>query len=187
MDAGGARVVVEQSLFRLTVTDGTGQTVLSRGRPRGRGHDPGADDRGPDLHGQGQPGHHDALLAAVVPGGLGDPTQYPSQEWIANLKSGTRSGTWYSAQDVEEVEHDGEDLVLTLGTNDPSGRQLVVRIGPEGGDAVRVRAEAVPSDGVAMLGDSFTTSATPGPRTGSSASAVATTTSTSAAACSPAS
>ena len=166
VDAGGARVVVQQSPFRLTVTDGTGQTVLSE-------VDHAAEDTIPepttvDPISTGKDNQDTTTLYSPLSFLVGSETltQYPSQEWIANLKSGTRSGTWYSAQDVEEVEHDGEDLVLTLGTNDPSGRQLVVRIGPEGGDAVRVRAEAVPSDGVAMLGDSFTTSATPGAEDG---------------------
>src|SRR6185295_2604073 len=54
-------------------------------------------------------------------------TQQTSGEWIGNLQSGTRSGSWYSAQDVESVAHDGDDLVLTLSTNDPSGRVLTVR------------------------------------------------------------
>ncbi len=89
-------------------------------------------------------------------------TQRTDGEWIGNLLSGTRSGTWYAAQDVVSVTHDASDLVLTLSTNDPSGRVLTVRVGAQGAGAVRVRVNAVPSDGVAMLGDSFTASATDG-------------------------
>ena len=77
-----------------------------------------------------------------------------------------RQGTWYSAQDVENVAHDGDDLVLTLSTNDPSGRELVVRVGSEGVGAARVRVHAVPAEGVAMLGDSFETPAAAGQRDG---------------------
>ena len=166
VDAGGARVVVEQDPFRLTVTDGSGATVLREvAHPATdslvESHTtdpvmPGADNQDtPTLY---------SPLSFLV--GTETLTQYPDQEWIANLKSGTRSGTWYSAQGVESAVPDGDGLVLTLTTNDPSGRKLVVHIDPEGTDAVRVHAEAVPSDGVAMIGDSFTTPAKAGARDG---------------------
>ncbi|WP_243057534.1 TIM-barrel domain-containing protein [Nocardioides sp. SR21] len=166
VDAGGARVVVEQSPFRLSVTDGAGNTVL-----REVAH--AAEDTIPepattDPVGTGLDNQDTTTLYSPLSFMVGEEhlEQYPDSEWIANLRSGTRSGTWYSAQDVEEVDHDGDVLVLTLSTNDPSGRELVVRIGAKGEDAVRVQVEAVPTDGVAMLGDSFETSDVPGEEDG---------------------
>jgi len=159
VDAGGARVVVSHDPFRLRITDGTGRTVL-REVPHAAVDtlvDPGTTDpveSGSDN--QDTPTLYSPLSFLV---GTETLTQFPSTEWIANLKSGSRSGTWYAAQAVEQVQHDGSDLVLTLSTNDPSGRQLKVRVGGQGDGAVRVRVNAVPSDGVAMLGDSFQTPA----------------------------
>ena len=157
VDAGGARVVVEQSPFRLSVTDADGQPVL-----REVAH--------PDVDTVPEPVTNDPLgtgvdnqdtttlyapLSFLV--GSETLTQRPSDEWVANLLSGRREGTWYAAQDVEQVEQVGDDTQLTLSTNDPSGRELVVVIGGEGTDAVRVQVHAVPADGVAMIGDSFET------------------------------
>ncbi|WP_395656369.1 TIM-barrel domain-containing protein [Nocardioides sp.] len=166
VDAGGARVVIEQDPFRLTVTDGSGQTVLREVAHAAADtipEPPTTDPLPPGRDNQDTTTLYSPLSFLV---GTEKLTQQPSQEWVANLASGTRSGTWYSAQSVEQVTEDGADLVLTLGTNDPSGRQLVVRVGPEGHDAVRVRAEAVPAEGVAMVGDSFETPATPGQEDG---------------------
>ncbi|MBZ5738897.1 TIM-barrel domain-containing protein [Nocardioides mangrovi] len=155
VDAGGARVVVEQDPFRLSVTDGDGQTVLHEvARPETDTLDELAtlDPIGTGTDNQDTPTLYSPLSFLV---GTETLQQYPNTEWVGNLKSGTRSGTWYAAQAVESVTQDGDDLVLTLSTNDPSGRELVVRIGAQGTDAVRVRVDAEPADGVAMIGDSF--------------------------------
>jgi alpha-glucosidase (family GH31 glycosyl hydrolase) len=162
VDAGGARVVVEQSPFRLRVTDAAGHEVLSEvahADPDTLPEPVTADPLGTGLDNQDTTTLYSPLSFLV---GTETLAQQPSGEWIANLASGTRSGTWYSAQDVQSVEQDGDDTVLTLSTNDPSGRALTVRVGPQGSDAVRVQVEAVPSDGVAMVGDSFTASAEDG-------------------------
>lgn len=162
VDAGGARVVVEQAPFRLSVTDGTGTTVLQE-VPHAE-TDTLTEPVTTDPLSPGRDNQDTTTLYSPLSFLVGTETlvQHEDSEWVANLRSGTRSGTWYSAQDVEQVDHDGEDLVLTLGTNDPSGRTLVVRIGPQGEDAVRVRATAVPAEGVAMIGDSFGASADEG-------------------------
>ena len=166
VDAGGARVVMSRDPFRLTITDGSGRTVLREVAASGDGHD-----RGAAHHRPASPGGDNqdtTTLYAPLSFMVGSETlsQFPSTEWVANLKSGTRSGTWYAAQAVQEVERDGSDLVLTLSTNDPTGRQLRVRVGGQGRGAVRVRVNAVPSDGVAMIGDSFQTPTGSGKRDG---------------------
>lgn len=166
VDAGGARVVVEQSPFRLSVTDGTGATVLRE--VEHAAEDTIAEPLTQDPLLPGTDNQDTTTLYSPLSFMVGEESldQYPSSEWIANLRSGSRSGTWYSAQDVEEVAHEGDDLVLTLSTNDPTGRELVVRVGAQGEDAVRVRVDAVPAEGVAMLGDSFETSDVPGQEDG---------------------
>ena len=162
VDAGAARVVVERSPFRLSVTDGSGRTVL-REVPHAA-LDTLAETDTTDPVGSGSDNQDTPTLYSPLSFLVGTETlaQHQASEWVGNLLSGTRSGTWYAAKDVEQVAHDGDDLVLTLSTNDPSGRKLVVRVGAQGGAAVRVRVNAVPSDGVAMLGDSFTASAKDG-------------------------
>ncbi|WP_155992166.1 TIM-barrel domain-containing protein [Nocardioides sp. URHA0032] len=162
VDAGGARVVVEQHPFRLSVTDGTGQTVLREVThpvqdtiPEPLTTDPAA---------TGIDKQDTTTLYAPLSFMVGTETliQRPSDEWVSNLLSGRREGTWYAAQDVERVEQVGDDVRLTLSTNDPSGRELVVVVGALGDGAVRVRVHAEPDDGVAMLGDSFEATADDG-------------------------
>jgi alpha-glucosidase (family GH31 glycosyl hydrolase) len=166
VDAGGARVVVSRDPFRLTITDGSGRTVL-REVPR-PATDTIAEPPTTDPLASGGDNQDTTTLYAPLSFMVGSETltQFESSEWIANLKPGTRSGTWYAAQAVEQVQHDGSDLILTLSTNDPTGRKLTVRVGSQGHGAVRVRVNAVPSDGVAMLGDSFQTPTGSGKRDG---------------------
>ncbi len=166
VDAGGARVVMERSPFRLTVTDAEGNTVL-----REVAHpdtDTIAEPTTVDPLPTGGDNQDTTTLYSPLSFLVGTETvvQQLSGEWIGNLAPGTRNGTWYAAQDVENVAYDGDDVVLTLSTNDPSGRKLVVQVGAHGDDAAQVQVHAVPSDGVAMLGDSFETPAEPGRRDG---------------------
>ena len=163
VDAGGARVVVEQSPFRLSVTDGDGQTVLQEVAHAATDSIAEVPPVGGDPLATGGDNQSTTTLYSPLAFLVGEEslTQEPDGEWISNLTTGTRAGTWYAAQDVESVENDGDDLVLTLSTNDPSGRTLEVRVGAQGEDAVRVQVHAVPSEGVAMLGDSFDTPADP--------------------------
>jgi alpha-glucosidase (family GH31 glycosyl hydrolase) len=162
VDAGAARVVVEQAPFRLSVTDGDGRTVLQEVAHAAEDSlvEPGTTDPvGTGADNQDTPTLYSPLSFLV-----GEETleQHENSEWVANLRGGGRHGTWYAARSVESVAREGADLVLTLSTTDPSGRTLVVRIGTARPGAVRVRVNAVPADGVAMIGDSFTTTATEG-------------------------
>ncbi len=159
---GGAQVVVEQSPFHLSVTDATGHDVL--GEVAHAMPDTLAEPVTQDPVGTGADAQDTTTLYSPLSFMVGTEslTQRTEGEWIGNLLAGTRSGTWYAAEDVQSVAHEGADLVLTLSTNDPSGRVLTVRVGAQGTGAVRVRVDAVPSDGVAMVGDSFVASTTDG-------------------------
>lgn len=166
VDAGGARVVIEQSPFRLRVTDDTGATVLEEVAHATEDTIAEPDTIDPLADGSDNQSTTTLYSPLSFMVGAESLSQQREGEWIANLSKSTRSGTWYAAQDVESVEHDGDDLVLTLSTNDPSGRTLEVRVGAQGTGAVRVQVQAVPSFGVAMVGDSFVTPAEPGEQDG---------------------
>jgi alpha-glucosidase len=81
-------------------------------------------------------------------------------QWEGTLASVTETGLEYSAQSVVAVRQQGDAAVLTVSTNDPTGRKLVVSISPGSGDALDVDAQPVPSAGVATMSDSFESSAT---------------------------
>ena len=166
VDAGGARVVIEQSPFRLSITDADGATVLQE--VAHATEDTIAEPPTTDPLADGSDNQSTTTLYSPLSFMVGteDLKQQLDGEWIANLSKSTRSGTWYAAQDVKSVEHDGDDLVLTLSTNDPSGRTLEVRVGAQGEDAARVQVHAVPAEGVAMIGDSFETPAEAGQQDG---------------------
>ncbi len=72
-----------------------------------------------------------------------------------NQQNGTLSGVQYSAQAVTAAVPDAGGVRLTLSTDDPSGRQLMVTVTPGPGASIRVRASALPADGVALISDSF--------------------------------
>ena len=149
VDAGGARVVVEQDPFRLSVTDGTGRTVLREVAhaatdtlaepvttdPRRRA--------GPTTRTRRRSTRRCRSWSAPR---RSSSTRPPSGS--PTCKSGTRSGTWYAAQDVEQVEHDGADLR-------PHPLDQRPERAPAGGPGRRRRAtapygsgcNAVPSDG----------------------------------------
>jgi alpha-glucosidase len=90
--------------------------------------------------------------------GAEQPVVEPSGEWEGDLASVLRSGIEYSAQKVISAEQAGAGVRLLVTTNDPSGRELIVNVLPQGTGAIRVNA--VPSDpvGVGAMADSFQSS-----------------------------
>jgi alpha-glucosidase len=87
-------------------------------------------------------------------------SQTPSGQWEGTLQSVAESGTAYSAQAVLAVRRRGAGAVLTLSTNDPTHRRLVVSIAPAGvPDGLHVSVRPTPSAGVAAMADSFRSSA----------------------------
>jgi alpha-glucosidase (family GH31 glycosyl hydrolase) len=154
----GAAAIIDRNPFRLRIVTGSGAPALSEVANR----EPG-------------PANLPPLLDPVSPGisapksdqlyaplsylvGHESITQYSHGVWAGNLESGTRSGVQYSARRVISVRRVGQGVVLTVSTDDPSGRKLLVRIAPEGGGLMRVAATPHPATGVAMMSDSFTSS-----------------------------
>ncbi|HME02504.1 MAG TPA: TIM-barrel domain-containing protein [Solirubrobacteraceae bacterium] len=136
----GAGAIIDRAPFRVTYTDGGGAGVLSE-VPSG-----GESSEGPDY----------APLSFLV--GSDTPETFTENQNGGDLLSDTESGVWYSAREVVSAVTDGEGVKLTLATNDPSGRQLIVTIAPAVNGTMRL--SAVPSDptGVAAIADSFDSS-----------------------------
>jgi alpha-glucosidase (family GH31 glycosyl hydrolase) len=84
--------------------------------------------------------------------------QYGNGAWAGNLMSGMRSGVQYSARRVVVARTIGDGAMLTLSTDDPSGRTLRVLVEPAGSGLIRVSVTPHPATGVAMLSDSFASS-----------------------------
>ncbi len=86
-------------------------------------------------------------------------TQYIGGVWSGNLMSGSYCGVQYSARKVIAAHRSGSRAILTLSTNDPSGRTLQVAIQPDGAGLIQVSVMPHPAIGVAMMSDSFASSA----------------------------
>jgi alpha-glucosidase (family GH31 glycosyl hydrolase) len=88
-------------------------------------------------------------------------SQTPGGQWEGTLSSVTEGGIEYSAQAVVAARAQRDELVLTLSTNDPTGRQLNLTLAPvRGHDAIAVRVRPSTASDVAAMSDSF--ASTPG-------------------------
>lgn len=149
-----ASVVVDRSPFNLRFRNRAGRAVLrevtggSAPLPVGPVIDPVA----PGFDSDSAPTRYAPLHFLV---GSESIQQYDGGLWGGNLLSGERSGIEYSGVAVRGARRAGKGAVLTLSTDDPSGRLLRVRLNPIGCCAIAVQVSPMPSGGVAMLGDSF--------------------------------
>ena len=154
VSAPRARAVIQTHPFNLRIQDSAGRRVLREARggapplqtpPTVDPSEPGLDSRtAPTLY---------APLSFLV--GSESLTQYEGGFWGGNLLSGLRSGVAYSAKAVTHVKREGSGVRLVLSTTDPSGRVLVVRVKRVGCCSIGVSADAHPTAGVAMIGDTF--------------------------------
>jgi alpha-glucosidase len=150
----GARAIVNRVPFGLRLVDSRGRVVLSEV----------ARARKPIViapHSQlefGTIGAPAPTLYAPMSFLVGQQrvTQTLSGQWEGTLQSVAESGTAYSAQSVLAARRRGAGAVLTLSTNDPTHRRLIVTIAPAGvPDGLRVSVRPTPSAGVAGMADSF--------------------------------
>jgi alpha-glucosidase (family GH31 glycosyl hydrolase) len=82
--------------------------------------------------------------------------QYPSFQWNGNLETVTEGGVEYGAVAVERASRRGNGVRLVVSTTDPSGRKLLVDVGPgPGPGTIAVSARPDDPSGVAAIGDSF--------------------------------
>ncbi len=159
----GAGAIVDRNPFKVVYTGAGGEAVLSQTEnvsgstlPLTRSAiQPASEPTGPTSY---------SPLSFLV--GSDQPETYTTGryaghitgEYSGDLASATETGTEYSARDVIAAEQSGEGVKMTLSTNDPSGRELLVTLTPQstsGGTAMRL--SAVPTDplGVAAMSDSF--------------------------------
>ncbi|MEA2271822.1 MAG: sulfoquinovosidase, partial [Solirubrobacteraceae bacterium] len=155
----GARATITRRPFRIEVADGSGRAALSEIANSGQGSvlvPPLPDPLPAGFRDYDVPTLYAPLQFLV---GAARDIQFPAGPWVGNELLGGGGGGMYSARDVVAVERSGQGARLTVGTSDPTGRQLVVTVAPSRSTAIRVSVEATPSDGVTALGDSFASAA----------------------------
>ena len=163
----GAHAVINRDPFGLTIVDSTGRTVL---REVAGSSTPVA--TGPIVGGRVDPPTAVPPTSQAEFGTIGPPppTRYaplsflvgdqsvfqtPAGQWEGTLSSVAESGVEYSAESVLSAARQEDGVVLVLSTNDPSGRQLAVRIAAGAADALSVSARPTPATGVAAMADAF--------------------------------
>lgn len=157
--APGVRVTIARDPFRLCIAPARGRAALCQVLSARRAPLPLAPTADPLAPGTDAPhgGQLYAPLAFLV--GTQAITQYAGGVWGGNLKSGLRSGVWYSARRVLSVRRMRDGLALTLATDDPSGRRLVLSIRAAPPHSVALAVTPHPASGVALMSDAFGSSA----------------------------
>ena len=153
--AQAANAVIHRTPFNLRIENRSGRPVLREvaGGSAPLSVGPVADPVAPGFDSPSVPTLYAPLHFLV---GSESIQQYDGSIWGGNLQSGQRSGTEYSARAVRRARRSGNGVVLTVATDDPSGRRLRVRVAPMGCCAIGVHVSPRPGSGVATLGDSFT-------------------------------
>lgn len=149
----GVRAVISTRPFRISTFDAHGRVVVNQV----------ANERPAPLVGTTleQPGGADssddrALYSPFTfEVGLGAVAQFPASPWVGALIGAGRAGIQYSARDVVAYRTIGGGLELTVSTNDPLGRQLVVRVRAADLGTMSVSMRVTPDLGVSAVATSF--------------------------------
>jgi len=150
-----ARAVIETAPFRIAFQGPKGGTFLDQvenTEPRPSLLLPSTD---PELTGTDNlsgPTLYSPLTFTV---GARANLQFPATQWVGNQLVGTETGVQYAATEVLAAEPRAQGAVLTLATNDPSGREIELLVEPRG-ELLAVEAEVTPEAGVVSISDSFT-------------------------------
>jgi alpha-glucosidase (family GH31 glycosyl hydrolase) len=154
----GDEVLVSRHPFRLEFLNRSSRPVLSEVANRKPAPSPLSPTQDPVPPGT-EP-RHSGQLYAPMSFLVGNETlsQYQGGVWGGNLMSGERSGVQYAARDVAGVRRSGAGAVLTVSTNDPSGRKLEVKLMPLATGLFSVTVSAHPSRGIALMSDAFASS-----------------------------
>ena len=156
VDAGAAAAVVQRSPVRIAFRDDRGATVLAQVPNRRPAPlvEPLTVDPEPD----GVDLLPETTLYAPLTFTVGQEEieQYQGPgPFVGDLMSARRSGVQYAAREVLSAQRVAGGVRLEVSTNDPSGRRLIVTLRPQGRRAIRVSVRPTPSDGVAVVADSF--------------------------------
>jgi len=156
--AGADAALIRRNPFQLRILGGSGAAALSEVanlQPAPSVVPPTIDPLPPGTDAQKSDELY-APLSFLV--GQESYTQYIGGVWSGNLMSGMYSGVQYSARNVIAASRSGAGVIVTVSTDDPSGRTLRVAINPDGRGLIAVSVTPDPATGVAMISDSFASS-----------------------------
>jgi len=154
LTSGAAGAVIMRKPFRLAVTDGSGRIALQEVENTGQLPTPAPPT--PDPGTASLDGVAKASLYAPLSFTIGSRKNVQQPGLTAgNQLVGIEGGTQFSARDVVDAQPAGDGVRVTVATSDPSGRQLVVTVAPDGSGAIRVHVQPTSGDGVASMSDSF--------------------------------
>ena len=140
--AAGAAIVTRTPL-RIVFTDPSGRVVLRQAPPAGRSLRLGAPPA-PSAPGYGPPLQRTLYGPFEFTVGSEADLVRGSGTWSGDLLSTVRTGSVFSARRVLSLTRAGAGLRLELSTSDPSGRRLIVTIGPGPGAALVLSARPTP-------------------------------------------
>lgn len=147
-------VTVATRPFRLAFRDATGATVLAHVPHDGQGPLPGLTT---DLPGGAEILPDSTRYSPFTYEVGGDATaQFPAAPWVGAILAAGRGGLQFSTTDVKQVERVGDTVRLVVGTDDPVGREVLVRLDPDSRGTVRVSMRVTPDAGVVAVANSFT-------------------------------
>jgi alpha-D-xyloside xylohydrolase len=156
-----SKAVITQNPFRMAYFDGAGNKVLENvvnTRPM-----PFVPVNPPEPGGSSDAIPDQALYSPLTFEVGGETAaQFPGGPWQGNQMLGGGGGVQYSVTQVRSAQcgqgSDGRaEAVMTLETNDPTGRLILLKIQPDesGEAALQVKVTAQPATGIVALADSF--------------------------------
>lgn len=152
----GASATINRTPFAMSFQDARGATVLREVANPGPAPLAIAGSENPPLLGHATspgPTRYAPLTFTI---GAASAVQAPASFEEGNQLAGVVAGVQYSAQAVTRAVADGAGgVTLTLATDDPSGRRLIVDVAPGPGAAITIRATPSDASAVATMGDSF--------------------------------
>lgn len=152
----GSRAVIERNPLRIRYEDASGATVLQQ--VANTLPSPYLPVNIPEP-GAGNDMIQDQALYSPFTFEVGGAVnvQFPGTPWQGNLLLAGDAGIQYAATQLTQAHCNGNTAILTVATNDPTGRTLTLTLQPDesGLQALQVRATLTPSTGVVAIADSF--------------------------------
>lgn len=157
--ADQAQARIRRKPFRLEITDAQGAVALSQVENSDAGPMPIVSVAEPAPLGGELPKTPTLYAPLFFVVGITQTPQLPAGPWAANVATGTAVGIAYHATEVLQAMRQGSDTLLTLATNDPTGRVLRLTLSTAEHGGLRVRVQPDPTTGVVLMGDSFVAAA----------------------------
>jgi alpha-D-xyloside xylohydrolase len=153
-DPDGARAVIDRRPLRIAFEDAAGNAVLRQWRNDRLPAAPWAPTVQPEPTGALPVPKFGFYAPFTFEVGGSASAQWPHALWAGNMLLGAKGGVQGSAHDVTAAVADGDGVRLTVSTSDPT-RTMTVRVHPDAGPALRVRAALSHPHGVTSFTDSF--------------------------------